>query len=814
MASHMIDKLQNQLKKLQAENAQIKEENIHLKSLLGISAPTTITNKDNFKAEQTIVSKENECEFYIQSQDKQKIIKQRLDLFRNLFRGREDVYSVRWESQQGKSGYSPACAHEWVKPICKKPLIKCSECTHRKYLPVTDKVIFDHLAGEYTIGVYPLLQDEACWFLTADFDKTYWQEDCLAFMETCHEVSVPASLERSRSGNGGHVWIFFEQAIPALLARKLGAYLLTRAMNKRHQIGLDSYDRLFPNQDTLPKGGFGNLIALPLQRVPRNQGNSVFIDHNLNPYEDQWLFLSQIKKLHEEEIKHLVNSSLKTYHATGFNNESSKHTDEEPWDLFSHKQETENINSNKFLKTEVKIISNSQLYIEKANLSSKIINQIIRLAAFPNPEFYKNQAMRLPTYNIPRFISCSEEFPNHLALPRGCFEELLAVFKQNNIKSHIVDEQTSGHLIDTNFIGHLTPLQDDAQEKLLPHDHGILSATTAFGKTVVAASLIAQRKVNTLIIVHRTQLVEQWKERLSAFLDISISSIGQIGGSKNKRTGMVDIATIQSLNQKGIVKELVAEYGQIIVDECHHISAFSFEQVLKHVKAKYVLGLTATPTRKDGHHPIMTMQCGPIRYKVDAKSQAKIRPFDHIVVPRKTYFNVQNRDESSIQEIYTALIEDEGRNKVILDDILKSLEEGRSPILLTERTSHVEYFEKKLKGFAKNIIVLRGGMGKKQRQEISEKIASIPDTEERILIATGKYIGEGFDDSRLDTLFLVMPISWKGTLQQYAGRLHRLHSNKNSVKIFDYIDTDIPMLQRMYEKRVKGYKAMGYTFQE
>ncbi len=354
-------------------------------------------------------------------------------------------------------------------------------------------------------------------------------------------------------------------------------------------------------------------------------------------------------------------------------------------------------------------------------------------------------------------------------------------------------------------------MQQEAIAKLLAHDLGILSASTAFGKTVVAISLIAARKTNTLILVHRRQLMDQWKERLTTFLEVPRKYIGTIGGGKGNVTGQIDIAMIQSLGNKGIIKDLVADYGQVIIDECHHLSAFSFEQVMKQVKAKYVLGLTATPIRKDGHHPIIIMQCGPIRFRVDDRQQATIRPFDHVVIPRTTKFVLPDTsDVSKMHEVYAALAVDERHNELIFDDILHTLDKGRSPILLTERTSHVEYFAQRLKGFAKNIVVLRGGMGKKQRQALADEISNIPDDEERILIATGRYIGEGFDDARLDTLFLVMPISWKGTLQQYVGRLHRLHHNKSEVQIYDYVDINVPILRRMYDKRLHGYRNMGY----
>lgn len=487
--------------------------------------------------------------------------------------------------------------------------------------------------------------------------------------------------------------------------------------------------------------------------------------------------------------------------------------EDRPWEKRQVDFEEEQVDI--LLPSKVHIILTNMIYIEKNGLSAPVINQIKRLASFQNPDFYKTQAMRLPTYGKPRVIGCAEDFPNHIALPRGCFQLVSNLFGKYGVELSITDERNKGINVDVHFLGKLSILQDAAARSILAHDTGILSATTAFGKTVVAASIIASRKVNTLVLVHRRELMDQWKERLSTFLNLNQKDIGVIGGGKEKRTGMIDIAVIQSLNNKGQIKDYLTEYGQIIVDECHHDSAFSFEQVLKKANAQYVFGLTATPTRQDGHQPIVLMQCGPIRTRIDAKSQALVRGFEHKVIPRYISFQLPAQMPNlTIQTIYQLLVEDEKRNEFIFDDLLKCLDQGRSPILLAERTAHVEYFEKKLEKFAKNVIVLRGGMGKKQREILRQRIASIPDTEERVFIATGKLIGEGFDDARLDTLFLVHPISWKGSLQQYSGRLHRSHANKQDVQIYDYVDIQVPLLMSMYKKRVKGYRAMGYSGME
>ena len=735
----------------------------------------------------------------------------KITLFRSLFRGREDVYPVRWEAKTGKSGYSPACANEWKRPLCTKPRMKCSDCDNRELVPVTDEAIQDHLTGKHTIGVYPLLPDETCWFLAVDFDKTTWKEDVAAFLKTCEEMGVPIAFERSRSGNGVHAWIFFDSVVQAVLARKLGSAILTYTMERHPQLGFDSYDRFFPSQDTMPKGGFGSLIALPLQRIPRDKGNSLFLDKYFNPYPDQWAFLAGVRKMRKEEIEAIVYEAQRNGKIVGVRMSLTEEGNEDPWTLPPSGRKVEKTIEGPF-PAKVGIVVSNMVYIEKGDQPAGMINKLIRLAAFQNPEFYKTQAMRLSTYGKPRIISCAEDFEKHIGLPRGCLDEALELLKAHGIRADIRDERFSGMPVEADFNGELRPMQKEAVSDLLKHDIGVLSAPTAFGKTTMAAYIIAERKINTLVLVHRRLLMDQWHERLKTFLNKD--SIGRIGGGRDKRTGIIDVGMIQSLNHRGVVKDLVAEYGQVIVDECHHVSAFSFEQVLRQMKAKYVVGLTATPVRKDGHHPIIIMQCGPIRFRVDARRQALERPFEHVVIPRHTDFKMPEGTEEGIQPVYAAMIGDGQRNDLIFDDLLSALEKGCSPLLLTERTEHVDNFAERLKGFAKNIIVLKGGAGKKQRMALAEQMASIPEEEERVLIATGRYIGEGFDDARLDTLFLTMPISWRGTLQQYAGRLHRLHDNKKVVRIYDYVDVNLPMLTRMYEKRLKGYKAIGYSIQD
>lgn len=778
-ATSEVLSLRKQIKILEQECQFLREENNSLKHLYSPEysrqkPQTTYSNLDTQK---------------------------KLEIFKSLFRGRTDVYPIRWESKNGRSGYSPACDNEWKPNICEKPRIKCNQCQNRLFSALDDKVFYNHLSGKQTIGIYPLLQDDSCWFLAVDFDKSNWKDDVLAYLETCDELGIPASLERSRSGNGGHIWLFFSEPVPGVMARQLGNMILTKTMDNRIEIGFDSYDRLFPNQDTLPKGGFGNLIALPLQKLSRYQGNSVFINRSFQPYVDQWDYLASINRLSKYQLEELLKAHK---HSPNLSLET-----ETPW-ITKPKTESKHL-LKEILPEKITIVIANSLYIEKATLPGVLLNQLIHLAAFYNPEFFKAQAMRMPTYDKPRVIACYDDLAQHIALPRGCLSDVTDLLEEHKIAVETVDECIKGKPLKVGFQGKLRTEQKETIKVLRRHDFGVLSATTAFGKTVIAAKMIAIRKRSTLILVHRKQLLEQWRERLATFLSVSIDDIGQIGGGENKPNGRLDIALLQSLYRNNKVHDAVDKYGQVIVDECHHISAFSFEQVLKQVKAKYVLGLTATPIRKDGHHPIIFMQCGPIRHQVNVKEAAKERPFEHFMIPRFTDFSLPaTKDKLTIQQIYTILSEEKKRNAKIVSDVISCVKEGRSPLLLTERISHLKELAKLLEGKIENVVVLHGGMGRKKLQEVQEQLQAINKNDERLILSTGKYIGEGFDDPQLDTLFLAMPISWKGTLHQYAGRLHRLYDSKKEVRIYDYVDEHIPVLQRMYAKRKSGYRAMGY----
>lgn len=746
---------------------------------------------------------------------------EKIAVFLSLFKGQPDVYAKRWQNQAGKSGYSPVCLNEWEREVCGKPKIKCSVCPHQNFPPFDAHAVDLHLRGRNVLGIFPLLSDNTCYFLAIDFDGEAWQADVSTLRKVCSDNAIPLAIERSRSGNGAHAWFFFAEPIDAALARNFGTALLTRAMMQRHQLRFSSYDRLFPNQDTLPKGGFGNLIALPLQKQAREIGNSVFIDENFQEYTDQWRFLNEIHRFSANEITMLA-QKMSGSKVLG---ELRQEEEENPWQIVEKRTPLEK----KDVPKQIAITKANMLYIHKAGFSEYALNRLKRLAAFKNPEFFKAQKMRLPTWNKPRIISLADESADFLHLPRGCEAEIFGLLSPAGSKIEWTDERVHSPVIEAEFTGTLRKEQADAAYTLLQHETGVLSATTAFGKTVVAAKLIAEREVRTLILVHTRQLLEQWQVRLADFLIVKtpeqaaksgkngrkkqIPVIGQIGGGKNKPSGIIDIAVMQSLSRGDEVKEIVRDYGMVIVDECHHVPAFSFEQILRTVRAKYVYGLTATPLRPDGHHPIIFMQCGPVRYTVDARDQAKLRPFEHFIIPRFTPFKMPATKAEkawTIGEIYSALAGDHLRNQRIFDDVYLSFQEGRNPIILTQRTAHVETLAAMLKNVDIEVITLTGSLSAKDRREAMTTLRSLPEKSKTVIVATGKFVGEGFDEPRLDTLFLAMPIAWKGTVQQYAGRLHRLFTGKDEVQVYDYVDVHVGVLERMYQKRLRGYAAIGY----
>ena len=730
---------------------------------------------------------------------------QKIALFRRLFRGRTDVYPIRWEKKDGsKSGYTPACGNEWKVGLCDKKRVKCGECGNRLLLQLADHVIYDHLAGDHVVGVYPLLTDDTCHFLAVDFDEADWRDDAKAFAASCHEIGVPVAIEISRSGVGAHAWIFFSSAVPARDARRLGSAIISHTCARTRQLKLESYDRLFPNQDTLPKGGFGNLIALPLQKEAREKGFSLFVDDKLQPHTDQWSFLASVRTMSLVDLE----SAMQRATGGGHPLDVAFITDEderEPW-----KRQPQSKKLAGPLPDKLTAVLANQVYFEKAQLPQPLMNRLIRLAAFQNPEFYKAQAMRLPIWDKPRIIGCAENYPRHIALPRGCLDATARLLDENGIGLELSDERFAGDSLSLKFAGQLRPDQEKAVKAMMAHDTGVLCAPTAFGKPVTGAGLMAGRGVSTLILVHRTELLKQWQERLRTFLNLEKGDLGAIGSGKRKLSGKIDIAVMQSLTRKGEISDLIEQYGHIVVDECHHISAVSFEHLLRKAKARYVLGLTATPVRRDGQHPIIFMQCGPIRHEASRPEGA---PRSLTVIPRTLAAPLGSDPTMGIQDVFRQLAASIERSQRIVEDVLRAYRAGRSIIVLTERTDHLDKLGMALTGQIENLFALHGSMSRKQRAVLLEALVALPGDAPRVLLATGRLVGEGFDHPPLDTLMLAMPISWKGTLQQYAGRLHREHASKLDVLVYDYVDTGNPALERMWEKRQRGYKAMGYRIE-
>lgn len=804
---------------------QLQTENIRLKQLLTSHGILYESDQESQQEEpphpstdQQSVS-ENHSSAGVNKLTKQSPLSERVSLFISYFCGRKDVYARQWRGKDGKIGYSPACKNEWIQGVCRKPKLKCADCSNSVYLPYDETAITDHLSGKCMIGVYPLLPDDTCGFLVIDFDEADWKADIRAMTATCANRNIPYAVEISRSGNGAHFWLFFQETIEASTARNFGSLLLSQTMQENARLQFSSYDRMFPNQDTMPKGGFGNLIALPFQKEAYKHGGCIFVDETLTPYPDQWTFLSSVHR-----ISHLqIEAWMAKEHTSPLGELRHEEIEENPW---MRNRAAPALSFN--MPSTISCVEADRLYVPVDGLSQKAQNHIKRLAAFRNPAFYKAQAMRLPVWNKPRIICCAEYVDRYLCLPRGCKDAFCSLAAQSGTSVHWKDARCAGRTIEVDFHGSLREEQLLALDALIREENGVLSATTAFGKTVIAAALIAQKRVNTLILVHRTQLMQQWKERLSEFLVIRETLpdaqkhrgrkkhrdvIGIFGGGKDTRGGIIDIGIFQSMGSADEIKLWIGEYGMVIVDECHHVPAVSFENVIKAVKAKYIYGLTATPARQDGHHPILSMYLGPIRYQVDAKAQAKKRPFSHIMIPRftGTRFHINAEEHMPIiSQYYAQIILDDLRNHLITDDVLSCIKEGRNCLLLTERTKHVKVLAELLDKHIDGVITLTGGKTSKETAAQIDALRNAPLNRPLVICATGKYIGEGFDEPRLDTLFLTMPISWHGTLAQYAGRLHRLHVGKREVRVYDYIDSSEEMLERMYQKRLKGYASIGY----
>lgn len=823
--------LGSRIKYLEKENTYLKE----LLSQAGISYEklTLETKKENDISNQgrSIIPKE-----VITGDD--------ANLFFRMFWGRTDLYSQRTiKKSTGAVNYYPQCNKFWKSgcPIYHGSIKHCSMCVSPSFRKLDKEQIINHLLGNKAdatdvIGIYPLLPDDTCRFIVFDFDnhekgsdKTEfsnidetWKEEIDSLREICQVNGIDALVERSRSGRGAHLWIFFQNKIDASLARKFGNALLTKGAETVNLKSFRFYDRMLPMQDHMPKRGFGNLIALPLQGQALKNGNSAFVDANWNVYPDQWKILLSKKKLSKECIETKMNE-WKLLNPLDYveQNEIRKEIDEKPWEK-SRNFHLEDING------AMDMVLANAIYIDTKNLKPRIQNQIRKLAAFSNPIFYKNQAMGISNFENFRYIYLGEDEKGYIRIPRGLLEQLLELNKRATITSNLDDRRCKGIPIDVSFSGELKCSQIPAVEALVAKDVGILNAATAFGKTVVCCNIIARKKVNTLILLQSSSLMEQWVNALNKFLVIKEelpeyrtpsgrtrkrkSIIGTLQGAHDSTTGIIDIAMVGSICKKGEYHHRLKDYGMVILDECHHAASDTIVDVLQEVCAKHVYGVTATPFRGDGMEKINYMLLGPIRYRFTSKDRAKEQGIDHWVYPRFTRAVAPRFDNDRMHpnEAYAIIRENEDRDKLIVNDVKKCIEEGRTPVILSKYVDHAKKLYDCLEGCADKTFLLLGNNSKKEHREILQQMDRVQLDESMVLIATGKLIGEGFDFPRLDTLIMATPVAWKGIVEQYAGRLNRDYEGKKNVIIYDYVDSHIPMFDRMYHKRLKAYKQIGY----
>lgn len=732
---------------------------------------------------------------------------EKISLFLSLFRCRGDVYPRLWENpKSGKKGYSPVCRNEWVRGVCEKPRVKCTECPHQAFPPLDKSAARDHLTGKAIIGTYAIRGDNSCVFLAADFDGAGWKDDIRAYRDAAREMVVEVAVERSRSGNGGHAWIFFEEPVPALLARRLGTLIVAKASALHPAMSLASYDRFFPNQDKLPAGGFGNLIVLPLQAKARESGNSLFLDDDFVPHPEQWGFLAEVARIGRERLEELLD-----YAVPADSGETLPRFEDRALDTIPAA-----VKKGDFTGA-ARAVRRAQLEIPIGGLPASLVAALKRLATLANPVFFEKQRLRFGTYNIPRFIFCGEMQSDRLVLPRGVADASQELFRKAGGRLEIEDQRPRLTSCEFTFHGELTPDQQSAVDAMLAHDDGVLLAPPGAGKTVMGCAIIAARKTPTLILVHRKPLMEQWRSRLETFLGLEKKDIGVLSADGVPEDTRVALGMIQTLSKSANPGALFAPFAQVIIDECHHVPAASFEAVMKTCSARHFLGLTATPNRKDGLQKILFHQCGPIRHRMDVTIDPDIA---RRLIIRDIHLELPPENlRMPVHQVWDMLASHEKRNRLIADDIAEALKESRNCVVLSDRKEHLETLQKlvneSVPECGERIHRVDGGMGKKARASVLQRVVSHAEARQGfVLFATSSLIGEGFDLPELDTLFLTLPISFKGRIIQYAGRLHRCNEGKSEVRIYDYVEPEHPLTSHMFRKRLAAYRGMGYRVEE
>lgn len=759
------------------------------------------------------------------------------DFFMMFCRGRKDVYDLRYTNPKtGKNGYYSQCFNRWDRGchIQKKDGVRCKDCELRAYKPVTLPLIKAHMNGtdpngNDVVAIYPMLENNLCQLLVFDFDnhakgaeqEDYaniddgWKEEINALRRICKNLDVDAVVERSRSGRGAHLWIFFKEMVPARLARRFGFALLEKGAESVNLKSFKYYDRMIPTQDALPEGGLGNVIALPLQGMALKSGNSAFIDENWNAYEDQLNVLAGTRRLTRQGIE----DYLSLWYSTGSISEDNG-TDA-PWDKNSEIEAGS-------VKGVVRIVLADRIYIDSTGMSNKTKRQLRRMATFSNKQYFQNQAMDMPNYDESRFIYLGSDEGKYIVLPRGLREEILKKFDNAGISYKIEDKRTKGQELNISFRGELRESQIPAVETMLENEIGILHAATAFGKTVVCCDMIARRGISTLILVDRADLMNQWIKRLEEFLDIDEelpeyqtktgrtrkrkSLIGNLQGAHDTLTGIVDVAMIRSLKKKDGFHPKLKEYAQVYFDECHHAASDSAIEVLQEINAKYVYGVTATPKRGDGKEKINEFLLGPIRYRFTAKDRAEEQNINHLVYPRFTR-TVKPHHLSKTpygNDAYELIRNNDVRDEQIIRDVADCVQAGRTPVVLTKYVDHAKKLSERLKTYADRLILLTGANGTKARRAQVEELNKVDNSDSLILVGTGSLLGEGFDFPRLDTLFMATPVSGENVVEQYVGRLNRDYDGKENVIVYDYVDSHIPKFDKMYSARMKAYKKIGY----